>query len=854
MLKPNLSVWRPGTAAASLFLYLCAASLFATGLISMTSGKPGLARLILLGISILLSGGLCGLGWLAQKNIDLTVWWQEHIHGKTQMLLIVLFALIFAAGWCLIWTPLENFEGLYYYLMGVYPFIIWLTCSSAIALILLLASRYGLNIRQWLSNLQNRRVPFIVAAGALIIFALIAWAASFRVVGVKPVDEDFWYGAGVPVLAFQVLAALFIGVGLSALISQWLKSNPARSTWINLLLFLLIWALSAWLWAKEPVKPDFLVSQPVAPNFEMYPDYDARNYDLMSQYALIGQGINNHYFFDRVLYPAFITYLHSFIGQDYERLMDVQAALFAVLPALLFLMGTSLYNRAGGVSLGILAALRGVNQISIGNIIETAHQKHMLTEYPTAVLLVLATLLLVKWVQNPNKNWVLAGLAGGIIGLSTLLRPHTLIIIPVFFILAFLVYRHRTRIWLGMGTLFIAAALLSVIPWLQFGGQNISIFDLYATRVRDVIRQRYPQLLSPQGLRLAPITENSQDTLHLALYHPNSTPEKTVIAFATDNFLNNLVTSVQTLPTTPFNLDARSVVKKTENFWKPNWDGSLSGWAKLLLPFNILILAIGLGAAWKRARISGLVPLIVMLSYFGMNAFGRTSGGRYLVPADWVVLVYYILGLVTILELVPAFFVNIVEPAKIQVETSSGTPLWRGVLIILLVPFAIGSLIPLAQQIYPQRFPERSQTEQASLFLSIAGGPLGLSSESLQSFLATENAVILTGRSLYPRQFIKDEGLNGSVYNFYHKLPYPRTLFTVIGKADEKVIILPRRDPAPIPNSTDVMVLGCQADGFVQAWAVIRLDDNSIMERTPSSPALTCPLPEPICDNNKSCH
>jgi hypothetical protein len=60
--------------------------------------------------------------------------------------------------------------------------------------------------------------------------------------------------------------------------------------------------------------------------------------------------------------------------------------------------------------------------------------------------------------------------------------------------------------------------------------------------------------------------------------------------------------------------------------------------------------------------------------------------------------------------------------------------------------------------------------------------------------------------------------------------------------------------PAQISNAIDVLVLGCQADGFIMAWTVIRLDDNTVFERTPTSAPLACPLPEPVCDNNKSCH
>ena len=158
------------------------------------------------------------------------------------------------------------------------------------------------------------------------------------------------------------------------------------------------------------------------------------------------------------------------------------------------------------------------------------------------------------------------------------------------------------------------------------------------------------------------------------------------------------------------------------------------------------------------------------------------------------------------------------------------------------------------QSINPLRFAPATPEQQADKFVSIGGSKLNLSGDDLKNFLKTQDAVILTGRSLFPRQFAKDEGMDISVYNFYHPLPYPRTLFTILGQAGQRVVILPRMEAAKIPNSTDVMVLGCQSDGYIIAFAVIRLDDKSVFGRTPSGAPLACPLTDPICDNNKSCH
>lgn len=854
MQKITSAIWKPGIRTISLFLYFYGAGLIAAGLIGLFGERISITRILMLCISLLASSGFCFLAWKLQNDTGISVWWNKFDRKNLQNILIFSTLFLFFLSWSLVWTPLNAFGNLYYYIKAVFPFTIWLLIASGMGLWCSLASRYGFHIQQWKENIDQQNPTFKIAGAFLLIFALIAWIASSRIVGVMPADEDFWYGAGVPTLAFQVIGALIIGVGLSVLINRWLAHAPKQIISIDLLLFLMIWAASAYLWAIEPVKPDFLITQPVAPNFELYPDYDARNNDVMSQFAVIGQGINNHSFFDRVLYPAFLVYLHTFAGQNYSTLMAIQAAIFAILPAILFIIGATISDRTNGLVLGILTVFRGINQINIGNIIETAHQKQMLTEYPTAVLLVLATLLLIKWVKDPIKNWYLAGLSGGIIGISTLLRPHTMVIIPVFIVLAFFVYLRKPKIWISTSTFFFTAAILSVIPWAQFSGQNISIFDLYFTRINDVIKQRYQQDPKRGSYDSSSAKTVFSGTSHQAAYSQAPIADKNIVVFVGDNFLNNLVTTVQTLPTTPFNLDARTIVKKTENFWKPYWDGKLGGWAIVLIPFNLLIISLGLGAAWKYAKLAGFIPLIIMVSYYVINAFGRTSGGRYIVPVDWVILIYYVLGLITILKLVTSFYSEPIATIEYLPQTpAEGIRWWPIALIVLILSFSMGSLIPLSQTLNQQRFPDRSPDEQATIFTSITGDLPLLNENNIQNFLSSENAIILTGRSLYPRQFNINEGLDISVYRYYHSMPFPRTLFTTIGQQGERVVILPTTNPAPIPNSTDVMVIGCLDHGIVFARAIIRLDDNSIIEGLNSDEPLLCPLQKPICETNKNC-
>ena len=158
----------------------------------------------------------------------------------------------------------------------------------------------GIKIHKWEEELPQHRSVHIFSGAALFIFALLAAAASFRVVGVQPAEEDFGTAREFQYWPFRFFSALIIGFGLSVLASQTDQPRFYQSNIGQFPVFFFDLGVSAWLWAKEPVKPDCYRPQPGGCSLitEMYPDYDARNYDVMSQFAVIGRRINNHSFFD----------------------------------------------------------------------------------------------------------------------------------------------------------------------------------------------------------------------------------------------------------------------------------------------------------------------------------------------------------------------------------------------------------------------------------------------------------------------------------------------------------------------------------------------------------------------------
>jgi hypothetical protein len=118
-----------------------------------------------------------------------------------------------------------------------------------------------------------------------------------------------------------------------------------------------------------------------------------------------------------------------------------------------------------------------------------------------------------------------------------------------------------------------------------------------------------------------------------------------VAGFISNHFLATEVGALLALPLiAPFN-----GLREPVNLYWTSFDGMLA-WNNILLLIGYLaIIAVGLGAAWKRWRWTGLLPLAFNLGYAAANGIGRFSGWRYDLPADWIAYFYFGIGFAEIL-------------------------------------------------------------------------------------------------------------------------------------------------------------------------------------------------------------
>ena len=531
---------------------------------------------------------------------------REPIAGRIRWGALILFI----AGWGASFAPAYRYGDLKDYFIRIAPIIHWLTFAGAATLAVSWVEKYGLHWQYFLDALHAQKKILLVTSITLAVF-ILAWvliAASG--LGVR-VSEDYWYGAGVPLLGVQVFLALAIGLG-----TLYLEHSSKITIRSELLMFALLWAVGAFLWAREPLQASYFSPGPYLPDFEFHPYSDAATFDLGSQFALIGQGINDGVFFDRVLYMGFLVFIHTIAGQDYAQAMALQAAIYAVFPAILYLLGKTVHSRTFGLILAMLAILRGINGIAASNMIDLAGQKQMLTDFPTAIFAAWFALAAVRWTKDPNRNYIHALWAGGIAGLAVMLRTHALFLGLFSVVLAAILYWNRKLRGLVISVLLVIAMFAGALPWgIHSCG---SVFDVYMVRIRNVIQGRYPPAelgqfpaATPPAATIVPATVTAPPVVVDPLQQPPVNPvvveiqPTTIPVSLTTHFLHNVVTSVLILPASPFADDLQHTLKTVVPFWEQYWDGSMDAAAVLFVLLTLLLIALGISVSYKFARIAG---------------------------------------------------------------------------------------------------------------------------------------------------------------------------------------------------------------------------------------------------------
>lgn len=816
-------------------------------------------RLILITGMLFLITSLLILTWKLVRQPEQSQQLWRRIFQQKPMNNIVLggTAVTFLSLWIILFLPFYRLAGnLSEYAARLYPVLVWLTIVSGATMLMLIILRRQISLGVIL--IENK---IAIKAGVFVLLLfMITWViVSATGIGIRD-REDYWYGAGVPVLGLQVLVSLIAGGFF-----YWLEAKQGGIFKKDSLIFGVIWLIAAWLWVQEPYGPNHFMPD-TAKNM-MYPYSDSATFDIASQYALIGQGLFNGQYFDRALYSAFLTYLHAIVGQDYVALLALQAAVYAIFPSIVYLLGKELHSRALGVSAGLLIALRGVNSIITAKWIDTASPKMMLTDFPTAIGIAVFLFLILKWVKNPSKLPLVVW-AGSVLGMTIMLRTHAFLLLPL--VVAFFLIFVKPR-WnrAAFGSLLLMLGMLtSTLPWdIRNRSNDTPLFYMYYSRIEVIFRARYGVDINvpvPQPVPSLPDSEHSRARIAVRDFVQdgslNDLQEEVCDSrpcSIVNHFFHNLIMSVLFLPNSFVFDDLWNTIKLGAPYWNQDWTGGdVGGTRVFFIGLNCLLISLGAGAFWERNKPAALLFGTIFLVYLATNSLGFTSGGRYITPVDWMVVILFMMG---VLQAV-IWLLRLMGSRAPSTETildgndlaspyrTRPSALAFGTLALI---FILGSLIPFSEFPFERRYPHRepadalaSREEQGLLEQA------GLDKDELARFLASPDARLMEGRLLYPRYYPAGTGQPDLSTHFMIR-DYPRLAFILIGPSElyGRNVVAPGVMPDIPLHGADVVVIGCSNTDhyapFTDALLIIVLTEpGRLYQRAPDVP-LQCPFKEP---------
>lgn len=767
----------------------------------------------------------------------------------------------------------------------ILPILYWSVFLISLALLGFSFLHAGLPFR----NKFHR--SFLLAFGFTLV-TFLAWLLIARPYIPELVNRAGWNAIGVPVVEWQLALAWLGGLAIVALIAfierRVMRKPPnARNfpRWFDILIATLFWFTAVISWQSIEITPSWFVSTRLPPNREFYPLSDARLYDTVAQDALDGVGFR----FDRTpyvrrpLHGLYLLALHTVAGQSYEKLVFIQILILGFLPVLMYFLGKSFHNRLSGGISALLLILREANSIALAGTITAAHAKVLLADLLTTLLVMLVVYVAFHWFKSIETSHF-GGLGlGGILGLAMLTRLETSVFIVVFLLLLMVVLlpKRKFRPFAFQATGFLIGIVLIISPWvLRNWIRTGQVFIDSPSHRQSLILQRFilwkenpPQIAPPATQTDLPMPTIKSPLKPATSLYPTpvvpvqapSIPDLTLdpqslgglATYFAVHFLNSQIQAFLILPSTFRGLDSlvslaghRSLSRFFDDccslkdyvrrlpFWH-RWLGEFPRQTLLPIVINALAIAYGVSLMWRRQRWLGLMPALLWLSYLFAHAVFRNSGGRYVLPVDWISIFYFSISLaygtlflhsvlfkgrVSAQPMAPGFEL---EPAILPQAAGVRVP----ALSIFLICLLISVSIPVTESLLPARYTPEVEKQMLDTLLDSPE----LTEHRRQEILATleGGSQARVGRALYPQLFRTGYGAPGYEYGPLSAQDYPRLVFFLTGKSSSDLALPVEERVGSIPDGSDALVILCPSEfpEFPQVLAAAFFNPSGRLEK-----------------------
>ena len=443
--------------------------------------------------------------WLAIKVSQGEMRIQQELEGRFKhpiwsAALLFTGSTFFFVAWLSIFLPDYWFGELSPFHDRLQPILVWMGLAGIQLVVLILLLKRQTTLASFRDFAFRNRKLLIACAGSFCV--LIAILMIILASGIST-ESDFinFNLPGVPLLTIQVFLVWLILAGIYFVSRIWQSFHPGSisvnskkisDSKLDFVITLVIWAGALFIWQNTKFPGSFFAPGPYAPDEQFFPFSDAAGYDLAAQFALIGQGLNNLSYVDKPLYSVFLLWLNLIGGGQVNLVITLQMAVLALYPALIYWLGYRFHSRLAGLAAAIFVVANEANAISASRRLLNTNTHLFMTEVPTAMLLVIFTYLFFRWAQQPDRRRMYLFASAGLLGLSTLIRHNTWLILP-FVALSIIPISgwdwRKSLLRIGLFVLFIIPAIL---PWMIYTEmtENTPFYFIISFR-GSVIPERY---------------------------------------------------------------------------------------------------------------------------------------------------------------------------------------------------------------------------------------------------------------------------------------------------------------------------------------------------------------------------
>jgi len=626
---------------------------------------------------------------------------------------------------------------------------------------------------------------------------------SIITLGVPLLEGQIWFTGGA--LAILLLAMF----AWSSIPSGKIKRERR---YFDLVVFLLVWLVAFAFWMQFPL-PEHNYFAPAVrpPTYEKYPFSDAEQYDYNSLYVLFGA--LDDFVVSKPLYVSFLAMIHFLVGFDYGRVVLLQTAVLAFLPAVGYLIGKEHHSRLAGGGLAMLLILREANGILASTIANVSNSKLLMSDVPATLVIAIMVLVIIRWCKTKDtKVSQHPFLLGGLTAMLNLMRIQTMAFIPFILVLIIIRYFRQWKQVLLSAGIFLLTVTLLLSPILV---RNHEITGVYWLDNPASSSALYRFILEGSNIDLEVEAANTSEAMIERNFSVIFTAMRDnlgeMVTFILENFARNLISTLLIFPVRLGNgIPFEGMLRMASPFFMEVYSQhGLLNTTTLLV--NLAIISLGFSALWRRKPLATVMTTLVYLAYNASSSVVRLSGWRFIQPVDWIVLLLFTAGLLGIITAIAQWIFRQsmhLESQPVTQNVSSKTRVWPSVLAGMAFVFCC-AFIPLREGLLPDTYPSYEISAICGEIRdAVSSTDKDISAEEVYAFCMADTTRVFKGFGFYPRYFKAGEGYYSRDYDpFFGEKDYARLVFRLVGGRNGKIYIKTQQRDIPFADGDLVYAL-----------------------------------------------